>query len=91
VEFKTYRFRAHSMADPDLYRTKDEVETWRERDPIALFSARLREQGVLDDERLAVLEREVGEELDAAVAFAEAGPFEPLDDLERDVYTPTAP
>jgi pyruvate dehydrogenase E1 component alpha subunit len=87
VEFKTYRFRAHSMADPDLYRTKDEIEQWKAQDPIALFETRLREQNLLDDGALATLEREVADELDAAVAFAEAGPWEPVEDLERDVYT----
>jgi TPP-dependent pyruvate/acetoin dehydrogenase alpha subunit len=87
VEFKTYRFRAHSMADPDLYRTKDEIEQWKKQDPITLFEVRLREQGLLDDEARAALEREVAEELDAAVAFAEEGPWEPVEDLERDVYT----
>jgi pyruvate dehydrogenase E1 component alpha subunit len=87
VEFKTYRFRAHSMADPDLYRTKDEIEQWKKQDPIALFDARLREQDLLDDDALAALEREVADELDAAVAFAEAGPWEPVEDLERDVLT----
>ena len=56
VEFKTYRFRAHSMADPDLYRTKEEIERWKERDPIDLFVAPLREQGLLDDAGLAEIE-----------------------------------
>jgi pyruvate dehydrogenase E1 component alpha subunit len=87
VEFKTYRFRAHSMADPDLYRTKDEIEQWKGQDPIALFEARLREENLLDDSALASLEREVADELDAAIAFAESGPWEPIEDLERDVYT----
>ncbi|HSL65825.1 MAG TPA: pyruvate dehydrogenase (acetyl-transferring) E1 component subunit alpha, partial [Gaiellaceae bacterium] len=91
VELKTYRFRAHSMADPDLYRTKDEIEGWRRRDPLALFTARLREEGALDDAALAAFEQEVQAELEEAVAFAEAGPWEPLEDLERDVYTPAAP
>jgi pyruvate dehydrogenase E1 component alpha subunit len=91
VELKTYRFRAHSMSDPDLYRTKDEVEQWRQRDPIDLFVARLREAGVLDDEELAAIERDVEGELDTAVEFAEAGAWEPLEDLERDVYTPPQP
>jgi pyruvate dehydrogenase E1 component alpha subunit len=91
VELKTYRFRAHSMADPDLYRTKEEIESWKERDPIALYSARLRDAGVLDDTALAALERDVAAELEAAVEFAERSPWEPLEDLERDVYTPPAP
>ncbi len=87
VELKTYRFRAHSMADPDLYRSKEEVEEWRKRDPIDLFAALLRKQGLLDDAGLAELEAEVAAEIDEAVAFAEEGPVEPLEDLLKDVYT----
>jgi pyruvate dehydrogenase E1 component alpha subunit len=83
IEFKTYRFRAHSMADPDLYRTKDEVEQWRERDPIDLF---VRAQGI-DEASLAAVEEAVADELEQAVAFAEAGDWEPVGDLEQDVYT----
>jgi pyruvate dehydrogenase E1 component alpha subunit len=85
VELKTYRFRAHSMADPDLYRTKEEIEEWKRRDPIDLFVALLREQGLLDDAGLAELESQVAGEVDEAVAFAEAGPWEPLEDLTKDV------
>ena len=83
IEFKTYRFRAHSMADPDLYRTKDEVEGWRERDPIDLF---VRAQGI-DESSVAAVEEAVADELEQAVAFAEAGEWEPVGDLEQDVYT----
>jgi pyruvate dehydrogenase E1 component alpha subunit len=83
IEFKTYRFRAHSMADPDLYRTKDEVEQWRERDPIDLF---VRAQGI-DQASVAAVEEAVADELEQAVAFAEAGDWEPVGDLEQDVYT----
>jgi pyruvate dehydrogenase E1 component alpha subunit len=86
VELLTYRFRAHSMSDPDLYRTKEEIERWMERDPVAHHSIWLRERGV-SDEQLAEVERQVAEEIDAAVAFAEAGEWEPLDGLTRDVYT----
>jgi pyruvate dehydrogenase E1 component alpha subunit len=89
VEFQTYRFRAHSMSDPDLYRDKAEVAHWRERDPIALFVARLREWKMLADTDLAALETEVAAEIDAAVAHAEAGPWEPVDDLTRFVHTET--
>jgi TPP-dependent pyruvate/acetoin dehydrogenase alpha subunit len=88
IELQTYRFRAHSMADPDLYRTKEEIEQWRARDPIARFGARLRETGVLDERTWTGLEGDVAAEVDAAVAFAEAGGFEPLDRLEADVHTP---
>jgi pyruvate dehydrogenase E1 component alpha subunit len=88
VELKTYRFRAHSMADPDLYRTKEEIEQWRDRDPIDLFVALLREQDMLDDAGLAEIEAQVAAEIDEATAFADAGEVEPLDDLLKDVYTP---
>ncbi len=88
LELRTYRFRAHSTADPELYRTKDEVEQWKARDPIALFTARLSEWGVLTDVDLAAIEASVAAEVDAAVATAEAGPWEPVEDLTKDVYTP---
>jgi pyruvate dehydrogenase E1 component alpha subunit len=88
LELRTYRFRAHSMADPELYRTKDEVARWRERDPIALFERSLRSAGMLDDAGLAAIAESVATEVDEAVAFAEAGPWEPVDDLLRDVTTP---
>ena len=84
IEFKTYRFRAHSMADPDLYRTKEEVEEWRQRDPIDLFVAR---QGI-GEAAVAEADAAVAAELEAAVAEAEAGSWEPVEDLERDVHTP---
>ena len=91
IELRTYRFRAHSTADPELYRGKDEVEQWKARDPIALFTARLREGGFLTDADLAAVEASVAAEIDAAVAVAEAGPWEPVEDLTKDVYTQVAP
>jgi len=88
LELHTYRFRAHSMADPDLYRGKDEVEHWKEeRDPIALFEARLRKAKLLTDDDLASMEADIAVELDQAIAAAEAAPIEPLEDLTKDVYT----
>ena len=90
IEFRTYRFRAHSMFDAELYRSKTEVEKWKERCPIRLFSERLRAEGVLDDAALAAIEAQVADEIGAAVAYAEAGNWEPVEDLTRDVYTPRA-
>lgn len=87
LEFRTYRFRAHSMYDPELYRSKEEVAVWRERDPITTFEALLLETGIVDDADVAAIEQEVLAELDAAVAFAEASSPEPLEDLERFVYS----
>ena len=88
LEFRTYRFRAHSMYDPELYRKKDEVEQWKQRDPIATYEARLRQWGLLTDAEKATIEASVGAEIAEAVAFAEAGPWEPVEDLTKDVSTP---
>jgi TPP-dependent pyruvate/acetoin dehydrogenase alpha subunit len=87
LEARTYRFRAHSMADPELYRSKDEVERWKQRDPIATFAARLREQALLSEADLAAMAAAVEDEVAAAVAFAEAAPWEPVEDLTKGVHT----
>jgi pyruvate dehydrogenase E1 component alpha subunit len=87
VEFRTYRFRAHSMYDPELYRDKAEVEEWKKRCPIDTFSDRLREAGLLTDGELAEIDAVVDAEIDAAIEFAEAGSWEPVEDLTRFVYS----
>ena len=87
LELKTYRFRAHSMFDPELYRDKAEVEAWKQRDPIVLLRARLEREGALDAATASAIETEVDAEVAAAVAFAEAGTWEPVEDLTKDVYT----
>jgi len=83
----TYRYRAHSMFDAELYRTKDEVRGWRDRDPIQLLQQQLAEKDLLDEADLQQMEQQVQEEIAAAVAFAEAGTWEPVADLERFVYS----
>ena len=88
VEFQTYRFRAHSMFDPELYRDKAEVERWKERGPIHSYSARLKAQGELTEGQFLELDRAAQEEVNQAVAFAEAGTWEPVEDLARHVYAP---
>ena len=90
IEFRTYRFRAHSMFDPELYRSKAEVEQWKKHCPIRAFTERLKGEGVLDDAGLAAMEAEVADEIAAAVAFAESGSWEPVENLTRDVYTTRA-
>ncbi len=90
VECQTYRFRAHSMFDAELYRDKREVEAWKLRDPIAALTALLRLDGALTDEALARIEADVTAEIDAAVAFAEAGSWEPVENLTADVYATEA-
>ncbi|HEU0202975.1 MAG TPA: pyruvate dehydrogenase (acetyl-transferring) E1 component subunit alpha [Burkholderiaceae bacterium] len=86
VEFRTYRFRAHSMFDPELYRSKAEVEEWKKRCPILNFTQQARAEGRLTNGDIEAIEREVAEEVAAAVAFAEAGTWEPVEDLSKDVY-----
>jgi len=88
LEFRTYRFRAHSMFDAELYRDKSEVESWKARDPITTFTACLRQDGVITDQVLAAIEASVSDEIDLAVQFAEAAGWEPTEDLLKDVYTP---
>lgn len=88
IEYRTYRFRAHSMFDAELYRDKSEVEAWKTRDPIATFSAKLKESGQATDAVLQAIEDAVVAEIAEAVAFAEAGTWEPIEDLLKDVYTP---
>jgi pyruvate dehydrogenase E1 component alpha subunit len=91
LELRTYRFRAHSMFDPELYREKSEVEAWKQRDPLLAPAARLRAAGALDDAGREGLEREIAAEIADAVAFAEAAPLEPVEDLERFVLAEAAP
>jgi pyruvate dehydrogenase E1 component alpha subunit len=89
LELRTYRFRAHSMFDAELYRDKAEVEAWKQRDPIRQFTARLIDGGVLDTAGRATFDEQVEREMAEAVAFAEAGTWEPVEQLTRDVYTRT--
>lgn len=88
LEFRTYRFRAHSMYDPELYRSKDEVQEWRRRCPIETLEADLSGKGILSASQRVEMEAAVAKEIEEAVAFAEAGEWEPIDDLLKDVVTP---
>jgi pyruvate dehydrogenase E1 component alpha subunit len=83
LEFRTYRFRAHSMYDPELYRDKAEVEEWKKRDPIASFRAQCVEGGVLSDAECDQMDADAVATVDAAVAFARSGTPEPVDELLR--------
>jgi pyruvate dehydrogenase E1 component alpha subunit len=86
VEAVTYRFRGHSMADPEEYRTKEQVETWRRRDPIATFGERLVAEGVSSAEEREQLDRGAQARVDEAVTFADASPFPEPSSLYDDVY-----
>ena len=90
LELKTYRFRAHSMFDPDRYRPKEEVEAWKRQDPVAALRAALVSAGALTDDDAEALETETVAELDDAVAFAEAGHDEPVEEMTRWVYSEQA-
>ncbi|WP_131111826.1 pyruvate dehydrogenase (acetyl-transferring) E1 component subunit alpha [Sulfuricystis thermophila] len=87
VEYRTYRFRAHSMFDAELYRDKDEVEAWKTRGPIHTFTARLKSEGKLSEAEFLALDAAAQREVDEAVAFAEAGSWEPVEAMLRDVYS----
>ncbi len=86
LELRTYRFRAHSMFDPELYRDKTEVEKWKKECTIRKFTDRLTARGEFDAAALQAIEAEVAREIEQAIAFAEAGTLEPVEELERDVY-----
>ncbi|MGY6502597.1 MAG: pyruvate dehydrogenase (acetyl-transferring) E1 component subunit alpha [Acidimicrobiales bacterium] len=87
LELRTYRFRAHSMFDPERYRDKDEVARWKERDPIEVMRDRLTSECVLDDDAIGEIEKAVAAEVAGAVAFAEAGTWEPVEQLTRWVHS----
>jgi len=88
LELRTYRFRAHSMYDPELYRDKAEVEEWKQRDPIDSLADRMRSAGELSDADLASMEDELASQLKASIAAAQTAPAEPVEDLTKFVYSP---
>ncbi|WP_369280558.1 pyruvate dehydrogenase (acetyl-transferring) E1 component subunit alpha [Streptomyces bobili] len=81
LEARTYRFRAHSMYDPDRYRDKAEIEQWKTRDPISQLLDRMRQDDELGDEELTGIEHRATDEIDRAVETAEQAPEEPVEDL----------
>jgi len=83
----TYRFRAHSMFDAELYREKTEVEEWKKRDPILQFSKHLSDHQLLSDEELREIQRRIETEVQKAVDFAESGTWEPTEQLTKFVYS----
>lgn len=91
LECRTYRFRAHSMFDAQQYRTKEEVEVWKQRDPIPRLQEWLIEAHLMSEAELAGIEADIQAEIAAAVAFAEAGTLEPVADLERFVTMDAVP
>ena len=83
LECRTYRFRAHSMFDAQTYRSREEIEGWKQRDPITRLHHWMLDNHLLSADGSAAMDTEIQAEIDAAVAFAEAGTLEPVDQLER--------
>jgi pyruvate dehydrogenase E1 component alpha subunit len=86
LELRTYRFRAHSMYDPELYRDKAEVAEWRLHDPIQMLFDRMTADGQIRADGLTAIEDAVDGEIEDAVAFADSSPFEDVSELERHTY-----
>ena len=86
VEAFTYRFRGHSAADPEVYRTKEEVEEWRKKDPIEVFADRLEAEGVLAEDAREEMRERIEARVVEAVEFADASPEPPLDTLYDHLY-----
>jgi pyruvate dehydrogenase E1 component alpha subunit len=86
VECKTYRLRGHSKSDRNLYRTKEEIEAWRKRDPIRRLEAELVQQGRFDPAELAEIEKQAQQEIEQALEFAKASPDPDPAQVTRDVY-----
>jgi pyruvate dehydrogenase E1 component alpha subunit len=91
LELRTYRFRAHSMYDPDRYRAKAEIGVWKQHDPVETLAARLRDAGELTDDGLDAIEADISEQLDRAIESARGDPLEPVENLTRFVYSPRQP
>ncbi|GMA50846.1 hypothetical protein GCM10025857_22030 [Alicyclobacillus contaminans] len=86
IEAKTYRWKGHSKSDARKYRTREEEQAWRARDPIARFRALLLEEGLLDVGTMDEIEREAAREIEDAVAYAESSPMPALESILDDVY-----
>ncbi len=86
IEFQTYRMKGHGVYDTAWYRPKEEVEEWMKREPISLFTSKLKQAGVIDDGKLREIEEEIKEIIDEAVEEAEKSPYLPFQELYNLVY-----
>jgi pyruvate dehydrogenase E1 component alpha subunit len=91
LELRTYRFRAHSMYDAELYRSKDEVEEHKKEDPITTFQTRAMSEGLITQQDVDAIEADAAMEIAQAVEFAEKGEWEPLDEIARFTYARDLP
>jgi pyruvate dehydrogenase E1 component alpha subunit len=86
LEIVTYRFRGHSMGDPERYRQQEEVKKWQENDPIGIFRAYLLKEKVATEAELDALDEKAQAETDKSVEFAEASPEPGMEELFKDIY-----
>jgi len=86
LEFRTYRFRGHSMSDPQKYRSREEVDQYKLRDPIEIVKARILEQGLAKQEDLNAIDDKIKVMVDESVTFAEESPYPPAEEAYKDVY-----
>lgn len=86
LEFRTYRYKGHSMSDPQKYRTKEEVEEYKQRDPIEQVRATILENSILSEDDIKGIEAEVKQKVADAVKFAEESPWPEGEDAFKDVY-----
>jgi pyruvate dehydrogenase E1 component alpha subunit len=86
LEFRTYRYRGHSMSDPQKYRSKDEVEQYKMRDPVEMVKARILEKGIATEEDLNAIDKKIKATVDESVKFAEESPYPPVEEAFKDVY-----
>jgi len=91
IEAKTYRWRGHSKSDRNRYRSKEEIQAWMAKDPIARFARELEDFGILDQPAIAAMEADVDREIEAGIAFAKASKAPEIAQLTRDVYTVETP
>jgi len=91
LEVKTYRYRGHSMSDPQKYRTKDEVAQFQQHDPIGRLEKALRERGLVDDARVQQINDEIHAQVETAHVEADGAPFPPSEDIWKDVYAEPFP
>jgi pyruvate dehydrogenase E1 component alpha subunit len=88
LEATSYRFRGHSVVDPDRYRDEEEVRSGRERDPIPAFAKHLLDLHILSKQDLQEIEERVERDVEEAVRFADESPFPPMESLHDYIYAP---
>ena len=86
VDVKTYRYRGHSMSDPAKYRTKEELESFKNQDPIYTLKSEMVEAGLLSEDDFKIMDKELKAECEEAVEFAEKSPEPPLQSMYEDIY-----